>query len=203
MNQISWRLDFAGLTHNTNYVPMLQRIANSDDVSTLRILADLVEPVKEYQREELAKTPPTSATPFNRLIDAARPESERARVFSNLVDEFVSAGCKDAAKEAEIRSSLITWRDVYPNLQPLIEKSFLLGEDESIARNLSRASAAGLAALDALDRHQLLADNWKSDQIAFLQQAAKPNEAQLLLMVVAPIQKLLEYSANGGGCAAK
>ena len=200
MNQISWQLDFAGLTHNTNYIPMLQRIANSDDVKTLRILADVVEPVKEYQREELAKVPLTSATPFNRLIDAARPESETARVFSILVDEFVSAGCKDPAMEAEIRSSLITWRDVYPNLKPLIANSFLLGEDESIAHNLSSAGAAGLAVLDALDRHQSLADSWKSDQIAFLQQAAKPNETQLLLMVVAPIQKLLEYSANGGGC---
>jgi hexosaminidase len=203
LNQISWRLDFAGLTHNSNYIPMLQRIANTDDVSTLRMFADVVEPVKEYQREELAKTPPTSATPFNRLVDAARPESETARVFSNLVDEFVSGGCKDTSKQAQIRSSLTTWRDVYSKLQPLVATSFLLVEDESVARNLSSASAAGLAALDSLDRHQPQSDSWKSEQITFLQQAAKPDQAQLLLMVIAPIQKLVEYSASGGGCAAK
>jgi hexosaminidase len=201
MNQTSWRLDFAGLTHNTNYVPMLQRIANSDDVSALRILADIVEPVKEYQREELAKTPPTSATPFNRLVDAARPESDTARIFSNLVDEFVSGGCKDPAQQAQIRSRLIMWRDVYSNLKPQSAGSFLLSEDENIARNLSSASAAGLAALDALDRHQLPPDSWKSEQVAVLQQASKADQAQLLLMVAAPIQKLVEYSASGGGCA--
>ena len=114
LNQISWRLDSLGLTHNTDYIPMLQRIANSEDVRPLRALADVVEPVKDYQREEFAKTPPTSFTPLNRLIDAARPESETARIFSNLVDEFVSGGCKDAAKSSEIRSRLTAWRDVYP-----------------------------------------------------------------------------------------
>ena len=81
--------------------------------------------------------------------------------------------------------------------------SILLVEDESVARNLSSASAAGLAALDSLDRHQPQSDSWKSEQITFLQQAAKPDQAQLLLMVIAPIQKLVEYSASGGRCAAK
>ena len=201
MNQISWRLNFAGLTHNTNYIPMLQRIANSDDVTTLKVLADVVEPVKEYQREELAKTPPTSATPFNRLVDAASPESDSARVFSDVVDEFISGACKDTTKEAQIRSSLISWRDVYPRLQPQMAGSFLLSEDETLARNLSSASAAGLTALDAFDHHQPPTDSWKSEQITFLQQAAKPDQAQLLLMVVAPIQKLVESVSAGAHCS--
>jgi hexosaminidase len=203
MAQISWQLDFAGLTHNTNYLPMLQRIANSEDMSALRVLADLAEPVKDYNREKLAKTPPTSATPLNRLVDAARPESETARVFSNLVDEFVAGGCRDHAKQTQISSSLTAWRDVYPRLQPLIASSFLLAEDENIARNLSSASAAGLAALDSLDRRQPKDDSWKSENVALLQQAAKPDSSQLLLMVVAPIQKLVEYVSPGGGCYEK
>lgn len=199
--QINWRLDFAGLTHNTNYVPMLQRIANFHDVTALKMLADVVEPVKEYQREEFAKTPLTSATPFNRLVDAARPESDTAREFSNFVDEFVSGGCKDNSRAAQIRSSLTAWRDVYPKLQPQIAASSLLTEDERIARDLSSAAVSGLAALDAINQHQPPAESWKAEQIAILQKAAKPDQAQLLLMVAAPIQKLVEYSASGGGCA--
>ncbi len=200
LNEISWRLDFAGLTHNTNYIPMLQRIANSDDVSALKVLADVVEPVKEYQREELAKTPLTSFTPFNRLVDAARPESETARIFSNDVDEFVSGGCRDSAKEAKIRTRLAAWRDVYPRLQPMMASSSLLAENERLARDLSSVSAAGLAVLDALRDRQFLSENWKSEQMAMLQQAAKPDYTQVLLMVVGPIQKLVEYATSGGGC---
>jgi hexosaminidase len=202
LNQVSWRLDFLGLTHNTDYIPMLQRIANSDDVSALRLLADVVEPVKDYQREDVAKTPPTSATPFNRLVDAARPESETARVFSNLVDEFVSGGCKDASKAAEIRTRLAQWREVYPKLQPMMSGSSMLGENENLVRNLSAVSASGLGALDSLDRHQTPADTWKAEQIALLQQASKPDHTQVLLMVVSPIQKLVEYASAGGACSA-
>jgi hexosaminidase len=203
LSQISWRLDFLGLTHNTNYIPMLQRIANSENVKALRSLADVVEPVKDYNREELATTPPTSATPFNRLIDAARPESDTARVFSNLVDEFVSGGCKDTAKAAKIRFHLAAWRDVYSKLQPVIAGSPLLAEDENLARNLSAVSAAGLSALDALDRRHTLPDSWKAEQLAFLQQAANPDHSQLLLMVVEPVRKLVEHASTGGACAIK
>jgi hexosaminidase len=201
LNQVSWRLGFLGLTHNTNYIPMLQRIANSDDVSALRVLADVVEPVKDYQREEFAKTPLTSAIPFNRLVDAARPESETARVFANLVDEFVSGGCKDASKAAEIRTTLAKWREVYPKLQPMMTGSSMLAENENVARNLSAVSASGLGALDSLDRHQTPADTWKAEQITLLQQASKPDYTQVLLMVVPPIQKLVDYVSAGGGCS--
>lgn len=202
MYQLSWQLDFLGLNHNSDYIPMLQRIANSDDVSALRVLADVVEPVKDYQKEELAKTPLTQATPFNRLIDAARPESETARLFSNLVDEYVSGGCRDAAKASQIRSSLVAWREVYPKLQSMMASSSLLAENENLARNLSAASAAGLSAMDALDRHQAVTDNWKSEQGSVLQQAAKPDYTQVMLMVVPPIQKLVEHASFGGGCSA-
>src|SRR4029077_5485091 len=51
---ISHRLDWRGLTHNSSYKLMLRRVAGSDDVSALRALADVVEPVKGYTREELA-----------------------------------------------------------------------------------------------------------------------------------------------------
>jgi hypothetical protein len=62
-------------------------------------------------------------------------------------------------------------------------------------------SAAGLSALDALDRHQAPAENWKTEQTTILQQAAKPDYTQVLLMVVPPIQKLVEYVSPAGGCS--
>ena len=52
LEEISRRLEWLGLTHNSSYVPMLRRIAGTDDISALRVLADVVEPVKGYSREE-------------------------------------------------------------------------------------------------------------------------------------------------------
>src|SRR5438094_10532229 len=61
---VSHRLDFLGLTHNTGYAPTLRRIAGSNDTSALQVLADVVEPVMDYTREDTAPVVRTSRTPL-------------------------------------------------------------------------------------------------------------------------------------------
>jgi len=194
--QISLRLDSLGLTHNTDYIPMLQRIANAEDIAPLRILADVVEPVKGY-RTQFASFEPSSSDPLNRLVDAVRPESDTAREFSSLVDSFLASQCKDAALLARLRTLLTKWHE--NNLQPLIEKSSLLQEIAPLAQNLSSISSAGLQAIDYIDRGEGAAENWKTEQLAMIQKAEKPTSAHLLLMLASPVQKLVEASP-GGAC---
>ena len=110
MDHTSKWLDAYGLTHNTNYVPMLERMTGNGDVAALKILTDVVEPVKGYAREQLAKTEPSLLTPLNRVIDAARPESATARQFNDLVNQFLSGQIKPGT-ELQIRSMLTRWRD--------------------------------------------------------------------------------------------
>ena len=79
--EVSRWLDWLGLTHNSSYGPMLRRIAGSNDISALRTFTDVVEPVKDYNREELAVVEATSLSPLNRVIDAARPgERDRSTI---------------------------------------------------------------------------------------------------------------------------
>jgi hexosaminidase len=191
---ISGELDWLGLTHNSNYEPMLRRIAAAPDVSPLRALADVVEPVKDYTREETAPAVPTSATPLNRLVDAARPESDTARNFTNLVDSFVSGQSTTPETKAHIRSSLIRWRDSQAHLQPLLNSSFLLKEVAPLSQDLGAISAVASTAMDYIDRGQRAPEAWTAQQRALLEQAAK-QKTQLLLMVVLPVQKLVEASA--------
>lgn len=190
---ISGELDWLGLTHNSNYEPMLRRIGGTPDVSPLRALADIVEPVKDYTREETAPAVPTSATPLNRLVDAARPESDTARHFTNLVDSFVSGQSTTPETKAHIRSALIRWRDSQGDLQPLLNSSFLLKEVAPLSQDLSAISGIGLTAMDYIDSGQRPTEAWTAQQRALLDQAAK-QRAQLLLMVVPPVQKLVEAS---------
>ena len=63
MYEVGRQLDWLGITHNSNYGPMLRRIAASEDISSLKTLADVVEPVKGYKRDELAASTPTSLDP--------------------------------------------------------------------------------------------------------------------------------------------
>jgi hexosaminidase len=187
-------LDWLGLTHNSSYGPMLRRIAGSNDISALRTFTDVVEPVKDYTREEIATVEATSLSPLNRVIDAARPESDTARHFADLVDALV-VGRADSNAKQEVRTLLIRWRDNQANLQALETQSFLLQEIVPLSQDLSAVAATGLQALDYLDRGERAPNAWATEQFALLGQAQKP-KAQLLLMTVPSVQKLVEASSG-------
>jgi hexosaminidase len=194
MEYVSQWLDAYGLKHRTNYVPMLERMTNGKDVTALKSLADVVEPVKGYAREQLAKTEPTAQTPLNRVIDAARPESETARKFGELVDDFLSGKMKPGM-EMQIRAMLTKWKDNQVALAPEEQESELVQEVAPLSQDLSSLGAAGLQALDYLDRGEKPPDAWKAQQLSLAQSAIQP-KAQLLLMVAGPVQKLVQ--ASGG-----
>lgn len=194
MGEVSQWLDAYGLTHRSNYVPMLERMTNGSDTAALKNLTDVVEPVKGYAREGLAKTEATSLTPLNRVIDAARPESLKAREFNQLVDEFLAGKIKPGM-EMQIRASLSKWKDNEVQLEPAAQNSALVQEVVPVSQNLSALAAAGLQALDYLDRGEKAPEPWKTQQIALAQSAIQP-KAQVLLMVAGPVQKLVQASAG-------
>jgi hexosaminidase len=191
---VSIWMDGLGLTHNTSYDLMLRRIAGTDDIAALKALADVVEPVKDYTREETASAPATSVLPLNRLVDAVRPESSTARHFANAVDELV-AGKTKPGSEAWIRGLLNQWRNSQVELQPQVEKSLLLTDVGPVSQNLSALGAAGLAALDYLDRGESAPAAWVSAQLALVEQATKP-QGQLLITIAPSVGKLIQASAG-------
>ncbi|MGH9512066.1 MAG: beta-N-acetylhexosaminidase [Terriglobales bacterium] len=196
LDEVSRDLDWLGLTHNSSYFPMLRRIAGSDDtdIAPLRVLADVVEPVKGYTRGRTSPVEPTSAMPLNRLIDAARPESSVARRFSDLVDAFI-AGQATPEDTQEIRSLLFSWRDNQQNLQPLEAQSFLLKEVIPVSQDLSGLAETGIQALDYLYRGERASDDWKTQHLAFVRQASQP-KAQVLIMIAPSIGELVEAAAG-------
>ena len=195
MNAVSLDLEFLGLTHRSARLRMLHRMAGTADITALRNLADVVEPVKDYNRWDDAKGPIDFHAPLTRMIDAVYPESDIARHFSDLVQTFIQSGYKDAAVEAQLRMWLTIWRNNDSRLNPLLDQTFLLQEDKVLSQNLSALGAAGLQALDYLDQAQPVPDSWKAQQTALLNQA-KTRSADLLLMVVAPVQQLIEATAS-------
>ena len=194
LDEVSRHLEWLGLTHNSSYAPMLRRIAGTEDISSLKVLADVLEPVKDYTREETAPAPATSASPLNRVVDAVRPESSTARQFADSVDALVAGGSRPGT-EASVRTLLARWRDNQVDLQPLFEKSLLLKEVAPLSQNLSALGAAGLAALDYLDRGERAPSAWVTQQLTVVEQCKKP-QAQLLIMVAPAVEKLIQASAG-------
>jgi hexosaminidase len=203
LQAVNARLALLDLTHQKYYRPMLQRIAgpsSPEQFQALRTLADVVEPVKDYAREQLAPAPPTSATPLNRVVDAVPLESETARHFAEMVDNYVATRCHDAENEAGLRSQLAVWRDNDARLQPLAQRTFLVKEVAQTSQDLAALGSAGLAALDYIAKGSPAPDSWKAQQTSTIQQAQKP-KAQLLLMPAGAVQRLVDAASTAGSCA--
>jgi hexosaminidase len=194
LNVLSLRLEWLGLTHRSARMYMLRRMAGTDSLY-LQVLAEVVEPVKDYKRWDSSKGPIDFHAPLIRMVDAVYPESDTARSFRDLVQNYVRSGYKDQAAAGLIRSWLKTWHDNDSALHPLLEQSFLLHEVMPLSENLAALGAAGLQALDYLDKSEPSPESWRTQQLTLVEQAKTPT-ADLLLMVVAPIQQLIEASGN-------
>ena len=201
---ISQRLEWLGLEHKIAIRQMLQRLAgpaSPEELAALRTLADVVEPVKDYTREQTALAEPTSKTPLNRLVDAVPLESPVGRRFNELVDKYVAASCHDATAETRLREQLAIWRDNDANLRSLMGRSFLVQETAAASQDLSAIATSGLASLDAISKDAKVDDTWKTQQTVILAQAEQP-KSQLLLIPIAGVKKLVEAAATGGACSA-
>jgi hexosaminidase len=196
LNALSQQLEWLGLTHRSARMYMLRRMEGTDSLY-LRTLAEMVEPVKDYARSDSLKGPIDFHTPLIRMVDAVYPESDTARSFRDLVQNYVHSGYTDKATAGLIRSWLKTWQDNDSGLHPLLEQSFLLHEVIPLSENLSALGAAGLQALDYLEKSEPSPESWRTQQFALVEQAKAPT-ADLLLMVVAPIRQLIEASGGLG-----
>jgi hexosaminidase len=190
---VSRDLEWLGMRHAASHHLMLARLADGHPAGPLATLSDVVEPVKEYSREEMRQY--DSSTPLNRLVDATRPESDVAREFSSLVDRALAAGPDAPSSREQLRQWLTRWRDNNATLAGSLQNSFLLQELIPLSQDLSALGAGGVEALDYLTSGQKPAASWVKRQRAFLDRAKKPR-AELLLMIAPQVERLVEAAAR-------
>lgn len=204
MESESMRLEWLGLTHRTYQRQMIQRMAGSatpEETAALTTVAEALEPVKDYEREE-DKVPPSNQTPLNRVIDAVHPESEVSRQFSVTVDQFLASSCKDAAKAAGLRAQLVQWAGNDAHLQPLAQRSSLVKNVSPASEALSQAAELALSALDRITQGLPSPTDLVKQQVAALNASEQQaHKSQLTLPARAAFQKLIEAAGSGGACA--
>ena len=183
----SARLDRLGMKHLSGYEPQLASLTGGKPTAPLKVLVDVVEPVKEYRRGTLGTY--RTFTASDRIADAARPESEAARVFRRDVDRLIlsPAGRKD---DASLRARLVTWRDNHAALDPIAAQSPRLAEARWLSRDLSSMATLGLQALDALAAGRQAPEAWATQAREALDRAARPRAA-VELRILPGIRKLV------------
>lgn len=184
---ISSYLAYAGQTYNSTSDRMLQRMAGANDITSLKVLASVVEPPKEYARESLASY--NSFTPLTKMVDAVSPESDRAREFLRLA-KLIAAGQATSEELRQAREWLILWRDNDAVLQPMLAQSALAAELGQVSRTLSQTAVIGLSALDALQSHSPVSEPVRQQQLSFLKSAEAP-QAVLLDMIVPEVEVIV------------
>jgi hexosaminidase len=194
LDPLSRRLVASGVDPKAQTEQMLERMTGDANPEALRILAAVVEPPKEYAREDLR--PYTSQTPLNRLVDAVSPESETSRQFAILAKR-IAAGGATAQDWQQAQDWLTLWRDNDARLQPILAQSDLTAELAPVSKSLCQTAEIGLEALSALENRKqnkpMTAEQQKK-QLAALVEAEKPQA--VLLLMVAPSVELLVRAAS-------
>ncbi len=187
---VSRRLEELGLTHESYLDPALRRLAGDGatarDLQALRMLADLVEPVKRYRRGQQQPNA-TQFTPLTGLVDCARADSTPAREFAAAMDDFLADPRSDAACH-RIQATLAQWgsaaQDVLAHLPPRLQ------EAQPLLQALVDAADAGGKMADALHAGRTLPPDVKQHLAEAITRAGEPHAA-VELPVAATLARLI------------
>ena len=195
LNLTSGQLESLGLRHRSAPALLLKQLAGANNVAPLARLAEVLEPVKEYKRH-FQGYKYTTATPYNRLVDAAPAESEAARHFGTLVDSVVAArpttpAWRPAAlpQLVALRAQAVRWQANDVLMQPLFFSNPSLQEYAPLSTQLAAVSALVLERLTQLQTGQAASLAWQKAARATLDAAQAP-VGQAELAVVKAVRKL-------------
>jgi hexosaminidase len=183
MDAVSRVLEYTGVEHRSNYLPMLDRLAGGKAPEALRVLADAVEGLGLSQRAR-ARTY-TSLVPMNRLADAARPESESVREME------MAARNPGAAEIVELRARFAQWAANDAKFRAIAGNNPMLSELQPLSQDLSALGALGLKLLDYVEKGQKAPADFVAAQTAELTRMQRPN-AEVSLAAVRPLRILLD-----------
>jgi hexosaminidase len=175
---LSYQLDEQGLSHLGNYERALSRIANGEQTKYVKVLTDVLTPVKGYQKmiSGMMKGPSASyqTTPLTSVSDIVFVDSETKRKFRMLVKTYLETHEKKA--ENQIRNYLVTWQNNDARLQPLFAGNKRLMEIQDHSKNLSLAAAIGLEVLERGDKGASSDPVWIQQQAHALDSFAKAHD---------------------------
>jgi len=193
LRAVNLQLEELGLTQIRNQGVLLRQLTGRHEIEPLRVLVDVISPVRGYQR--MATGHYTIYSPLASIADAATANPWAAIQFDEWVDRFVEH--PDADTEQQIRAQLEQWIANDPALEALIEPSPALHPVKPLAQSLVTLAKIGLQALDYIDQKQPAPQAWARQTTTDFLQARAPAAATKLRMVDA-VEQLVVMALKGG-----
>ena len=182
LEAVSRWLVWTGVEHRSNYQPMLDRLADDRPAASLRVLADASEALGLGPRKVDHNT---TATPLNRFVDAARPESEPVRLLER-------AATRSNAEDVRVlREQFTRWADNDARFEQLANGNEFLTELRQLSKDLAALGRIGLRAIDYLAKGTSPARSWTARQLEEITRIEKP-DADVTLAAARPVRILLD-----------
>ena len=195
-----------GLKQESGYEERLAAFLGDDarpgELERLKLFVDSLAPLGLFGRTHARRY--TTATLFDRVVDAARPDSALERALSAQVERLLSgrgglrarqAASAGLTGDAVLRGTLTAFRDNDRALAPALRRSPSLRPVRRLSAELSQLGAAGIAALDYLATGDRPDRGFCTRTQALLERAALP-EAEVRLAVLAPIEELVSAACE-------
>ncbi len=125
LDKINLLLEENGLLHEKNYEMMLRRLVSGENVKPIKMLVDILEPVKDYKRHSMG-VKYTQFSPYTRVVDAARADAQTARNFNELVSVLIDS--RDGSVTSFLLGQLAFWKTGLPELKDQIKRNPILLE---------------------------------------------------------------------------
>jgi len=177
-----WMLDFElndrAVEENSNYLKILARWVNDEDITPVKTLANVCTQVKGYKRlagSMLASgaVKPNLSSPMVYIADVVHSDSETGWFFRQLVASYLSK--HDADDLQQLKSQLQRWQNNKVRFNALAANYPYLQQINDLSDQLSDAASIGLQALNG--------EGNKDDQLKQLQRMEKPlHEVQLAII---------------------
>ena len=172
---------------------MLRRLANTAAIEPLKLLISVVEPVKGYRRGSVQ--PGNQLSPLTRFVDAARPESTTARLFSGMVDDLLSDAPRFNDRRLELAGTFQAWRALHPAVDRLADRAQVLSDIAPLGDDLAALGLSGEEALSYIETGVKPPPAWRDAALAGIDKAAAPRGA-VQLMVIPALRKLVIAAAE-------
>ena len=183
---ISLQLEQLGLKHISSRNAILRKLAKSRDIEPLKVLVEVVEPMKGYTRNTNG-TLYTTFSPFMLWADAATADATVARVFNEDVGRYLSG----KLEASQLRTQLDLWSNNHKKVLPIIKRSPALSEIESLSENLSKTAAIGLEAIGLIESGGKPSSGWVSRSQQVLEEA-RENGGRTELQMISGIAMLVD-----------
>ncbi len=131
--EVSKHLEQAGARHISNREPMMRRLANTNSIEALMVIANVAEPVEGYRRHGSQKY--TTYNPLSRFVDITLPDAPDAIKFRMLLNDYFLH--KNDAIYMELSEMLSVWEKNHNLVESTIRSNFNLKEVEVLSINLS------------------------------------------------------------------